>query len=118
MRAVSAPPTEFNFAQHLIAANAGRSDKVALIDDMGRITYGQLAEQVRRFADSLKALGLRRAERVLLRAMDLSVNPYELWMEGFEAIVAQHEVDHLDGFLFLDRVANLKTDVFRRKNYS
>ncbi|WP_429886652.1 peptide deformylase, partial [Geoalkalibacter halelectricus] len=27
----------------------------------------------------------------------------------------QHEMDHLDGMLFLDRVSNLKTDVFRRK---
>ena len=60
---------------------------------------------------------VRRAERVLLRASDASGNPYELWMEGFEAIVAQHEVDHLDGRLFLDRVANLRTDVFRRKYY-
>jgi peptide deformylase len=60
---------------------------------------------------------VKRAERVLLRAVDISGNPYELWLEGFEAIVAQHEVDHLDGMLFLDRVANLKTDVFRRKTY-
>ena len=39
------------------------------------------------------------------------------WLEGFEAIAAQHEVDHLDGKLFLDRVANFKADVFRRKTY-
>ncbi|MBU6455804.1 MAG: peptide deformylase, partial [Cyanobacteria bacterium REEB67] len=29
----------------------------------------------------------------------------------------QHEVDHLDGYLFIDRVSCLKTDVFRRKRY-
>jgi peptide deformylase len=34
---------------------------------------------------------------------------------GFEAVAIQHELDHLDGFLFLDRVSSLKTDVFRRK---
>ena len=60
---------------------------------------------------------VRRAERVLLRSSDAGGNIQELWLEGFEAIVAQHEVDHLDGKLFLDRVANLKTDVFRRKVY-
>jgi peptide deformylase len=38
-------------------------------------------------------------------------------LEGFEAVVAQHEVDHLEGKLFLDRVANLATDVFKRKTY-
>lgn len=36
----------------------------------------------------------------------------------FEAVAIQHEVDHLDGILFLDRVANLATDVFPRKQKS
>lgn len=36
---------------------------------------------------------------------------------GFEAVVIQHEFDHLDGILFLDRIANLKRDLFRRKTY-
>ena len=70
MSHVSAPPAEFNFAQHLIAANASRGDKVALIDDNGRLTYGQLADQVRRFAGSLRAMGLKREERVLLLMQD------------------------------------------------
>ncbi|MEO7198086.1 MAG: peptide deformylase [Solirubrobacterales bacterium] len=37
---------------------------------------------------------------------------------GFEARCLQHEIDHLDGILFLDRVASLVDDVFRRKTYS
>ena len=60
---------------------------------------------------------VRRASRVYLRARDRFGSAYELWLEGFEAIVAQHEVDHLDGTLFLDRVANAATDVFKRKTY-
>jgi peptide deformylase len=35
--------------------------------------------------------------------------------EGFEARCLQHELDHLDGLLFLDRVDSLTADVFRRK---
>jgi peptide deformylase len=35
--------------------------------------------------------------------------------EGFEARCLQHELDHLDGVLFLDRVDSLTADVFRRK---
>jgi peptide deformylase len=42
----------------------------------------------------------------------------EIRAHGFEAIVFQHELDHLDGKLFLDQVASLETDVFRRKKYS
>ena len=38
--------------------------------------------------------------------------------EGFEARCVLHEIDHLDGVLFLDRVASLVDDVFRRKTYT
>ena len=38
-------------------------------------------------------------------------------LTGFRAICAQHEMDHLDGILFLDRVTSIKTGLFRRKNY-
>ena len=61
---------------------------------------------------------VRRAHRVHVKAMDHTGQRWERWIEGFEAIVIQHEVDHLDGKLFLDRVANVKTDVFRRKVYA
>jgi peptide deformylase len=38
--------------------------------------------------------------------------------EGFEARCVLHEIDHLDGILFLDRVESLVDDVFRRKTYA
>jgi peptide deformylase len=37
--------------------------------------------------------------------------------DAFEARCLLHEIDHLDGVLFLDRVDSLATDVFRRKRY-
>ena len=37
---------------------------------------------------------------------------------GFEARAVQHELDHLDGILFLDRVESLVDDVFRRRSYA
>ncbi|HWS05347.1 MAG TPA: AMP-binding protein, partial [Burkholderiaceae bacterium] len=67
---VNPPPARFNFAAHLIANNAGRPDKTALIDDQGTLTYGQLEEQVRRCAAGLRAIGLRREDRVLLLMHD------------------------------------------------
>ena len=60
---------------------------------------------------------VRRAARVQLRAHDQDGYVREFWLEGFEAIIAQHEIDHLDGKLFLDRVADINADVFRRKDY-
>ena len=59
---------------------------------------------------------VRRAVRLRLRALDQDGRRRKWRLEGFEAIVAQHEVDHLDGKLFLDRVAS-SADVFRRKTY-
>ena len=69
---VTAPPARFNFARYLIELNAGRAGKIALIDDQGQLSYGELAGQVQRFAGGLAALGLRREERVLLLAHDSS----------------------------------------------
>jgi len=37
--------------------------------------------------------------------------------EGFEARALQHEIDHLDGLLILDRVSSVETDIFRRRVY-
>ena len=68
--AVPAPPARFNFAQHVLDANAGREDRAAFIDDAGTLHYGELAEQVRRLAAGLRALGIKREERVLLLMHD------------------------------------------------
>ena len=38
-----------------------------------------------------------------------------LSVSGFEALAFQHEIDHLAGILFLDRIESLSTDLFRRK---
>lgn len=60
---------------------------------------------------------LVRSTTVEVQGRDRGGYPVALKAEGFEAIVFQHELDHLDGALFLDRVASLETDVFRRKKY-
>jgi benzoate-CoA ligase len=64
------PPERFNFAEHLLEVNARRSERTAYLDDNGRLTYGQLAERVRRLAAGLGEIGLRREERVLLLMHD------------------------------------------------
>jgi peptide deformylase len=59
-----------------------------------------------------------RDDRVEVDGFDREGRPVKLSAHGFEAVVFQHEVDHLEGKLFLDRVGSLETDVFRRKNYA
>jgi peptide deformylase len=58
-----------------------------------------------------------RATKVHLVAQDPHGEPLEFDMQGYEARAAQHEIDHLDGMLFVDRVVSRRTDLFKRKVY-
>lgn len=59
-----------------------------------------------------------RAKRITVRGLDQKGKTVEMATSGIEAICWQHEIDHLNGLLFIHRVNNIKTDVFRRKRYS
>ncbi len=56
-----------------------------------------------------------RAEKVVVQFRNREGREKVIQAVGFEAVAIQHELDHLDGRLFLDRVSSLKTDLFRRK---
>jgi peptide deformylase len=58
---------------------------------------------------------VRRATAVVVEGLTPEGKMRVVESEGFEARCIQHELDHLDGILFLDRVDSLKTDVFKRK---
>jgi len=58
-----------------------------------------------------------RAQQLRLRAQDGDGIWREWDCEGYEARAVQHELDHLDGLLFLDRVVSPRHDLFRRKVY-
>jgi peptide deformylase len=61
---------------------------------------------------------VRRAEWVVVDTLDGDGNRAVIEASGFEAVVIQHEMDHLDGLLFLDRIVSVKTDLFRRKKFA
>lgn len=56
-----------------------------------------------------------RPTSVVVGGRDETGRTRALAADAFEARALLHEIDHLDGILFLDRVANLETDVFRRR---
>ncbi|MFN2526172.1 MAG: peptide deformylase [Actinomycetota bacterium] len=58
-----------------------------------------------------------RAKDIVVRGLAPDGNTRLIATEGFEARAFQHEIDHLEGRLILDRVASLTTDVFRRRIY-
>jgi len=60
---------------------------------------------------------VERATAITVRFSEPDGNLREVAASGFEAVAIQHEMDHLDGILFLDRIVSIKTGLFRRKNY-
>lgn len=58
---------------------------------------------------------LERAERISVRAFDCDGRPFELEAEGMLAVCIQHEMDHLDGKLFVDYLSELKRQLIRKR---
>jgi peptide deformylase len=58
---------------------------------------------------------VRRAARVKVRAQDRTGKQFELEAEGLMAKALQHEIDHLNGLLFVDRLSSLKKHLFKRR---
>lgn len=55
-----------------------------------------------------------RKNKIEVEYTDLEGTKKILKTHGFESITIQHEIDHLDGFVFLDKVSSIKTDIFKR----
>ena len=58
---------------------------------------------------------VKRAARVKVRAQDRKGKQYEIEADGLMAKALQHEIDHLNGLLLIDRLSPLKRSIFRRK---
>lgn len=56
-----------------------------------------------------------RPQRIVVRAQDLDGSPFTLDVLDFEARCVSHEVDHLDGDLFIEALSPLKRDLLKRK---
>ncbi|MEX1141858.1 MAG: peptide deformylase [Thermoleophilaceae bacterium] len=91
-----------------------------------RVTAADGAEVAREGCLSIPHLtaNVRRATDIEVEATALEptgagfdAHPTRIDAGGFEARCLLHEIDHLDGILFLDRVDSLTRDVFRRKQY-
>lgn len=58
---------------------------------------------------------VQRKEKVLVKGLDIQGRKIQIPAEGLLAIAFQHEIDHLDGILIIDRVSRLKRDIFKKK---
>lgn len=58
---------------------------------------------------------VKRAAAVIVEGFDRDGKPVRLERDDFLAIVLQHEIDHLNGILFLDRISSLKRELYKRR---
>ncbi|WP_300675130.1 peptide deformylase [Desulfoluna sp.] len=87
----------------LINPEIVESDGEFISEDEGCLSVPELRATVKRF------------NRVKVTALDPDGNAVELNEEGFPAVVLQHEIDHLNGILFLNRISSLKREMYKRK---
>lgn len=118
---IAAP--QLGFPVRVVLIDASRNRKPAqnhgrlvlvnpkVIEQAGEVLGREGCLSVPQFTGNVK-----RAKSIKMEAVDPSGAPILLETADFEARLILHEIDHLDGILFLDRVSSLKTDIFRRKN--
>lgn len=75
----------------------------SLVEEEGCLSIPEYAEKV------------KRAARVKVRAQDRTGKLFELEAGGLLAKALQHEIDHLNGLLFIDRLSTLKKSIFKRR---
>jgi peptide deformylase len=58
---------------------------------------------------------VRRARSIHVEGLDRDGNPFSIESDGFLAILLQHEIDHLQGKLFIDRISSLKRNMYKKR---
>ncbi|MBA4394374.1 MAG: peptide deformylase [Desulfobacca sp.] len=58
---------------------------------------------------------VKRSAKVVVRGLDAEGKPVEVCGEGILATVLQHEIDHLDGVLFIERISALKRALYKKR---
>jgi peptide deformylase len=79
------------------------SSEGSIVEEEGCLSIPDYSEKV------------KRAARVKVRAQDRTGKPFEIEAEGLLAKALQHEIDHLNGLLFVDRLSPLKKNIFNRR---
>lgn len=81
-----------------------------ILSTEGSITEEEGCLSIPEFAEKVP-----RALKVTVRAQDRSGKPFEITADGLLAKALQHEIDHLNGLLFIDKLSTLKRSMFKRR---
>lgn len=81
-----------------------------IVSAQGETTYEEGCLSVPEFFSNIKRYG-----EVTVRGFDQDEKPVEITASGLLAVVLQHEIDHLEGRLFIDHMGPISKDIFKRK---
>jgi peptide deformylase len=116
---IAAP--QLAYAERCIVVNVSRSSRAEENHGLLRLVNPIILESSQwkvgregclSFPDLLA--NVKRAQKIRFGALNGDLIPFEMTSTGFEAVAIQHELDHLDGLLFLDRIRSSK-DLFERR---
>jgi peptide deformylase len=102
--------TQVNVAQRVLVLDISPENNTPLCFINPEITRSSGVEEMEEGCLSVPDVfeTVQRAERVTVRALDSTGKPFELEADGLLAVCIQHEIDHLEGKLFVDYLSELK----------
>ena len=98
-----------------LSGGADPDQLIRLVNPTVEIEEGEVREEEGCLSFPDVILTVPRPSRVVVKGKDLAGEPVELEAEGLLARCLHHEIDHLNGVLFIDRVSPLKRDLTRRR---
>jgi peptide deformylase len=109
--------TQVDFHQRLIVIDVSEEKDQPLVFINPEILEKEGEEEMDEGCLSVPGIyeTVQRAERVKVRALDRHGKPFELAADGLLAVCIQHEIDHLDGKLFVDYLSSLKRQRIKKK---
>jgi peptide deformylase len=109
--------TQVNVHQRLLVVDVSEEKDQPLVFINPEILHRDGVEEMEEGCLSVPGFydKVQRAERIKVRAQDRDGKPFELDTDGLLAVCIQHEIDHLDGKLFVDYLSNLKRQRIRKK---
>jgi len=98
-----APRDEKRSLQVLVNPRIVSSEGTTISEDEGCLSVPEFRADV------------KRASQILVEGVDRDGNPSRIEAEGLLAIVLQHEIDHLNGTLFIEHISSLKREMYKRR---
>ena len=109
--------TQVNVAKRVVVIDVSEGKNAPLCMINPEILEMEGSEQMEEGCLSVPGIYelVTRADRIRVRALDRDGRPFEMTAEGLLAVCIQHELDHLEGKLFVDYLSSLKRQRIRKK---